>query len=509
MQRLTAATQLEPAREQIIALLDSQSEWFHTSDDRTTRALLRREVDVNIAHGKLVLTCWTENGTRSWKINAWEWTGTKLLLEASRRMGAERGLIELVPRASATAIAVTVCAARQARCDQLAQLAATVVQDGRLERAALSPGVRSGQPGRYARIILRQKYQRIAVTGLVASHNAADVDAYLSSALLWYTRAAERVRPPYIEQLWLLLEGQLLKGVLSRIPFLKGSIRETIRAFELADGWTRLIPLDIPSRDQIWRRRLARFPPFFDQQVSNSATRIIAESPTTIDVVQARHGETLRYLGLPFARIRRVLGSERVWFGIHPQSRALLDDATTDEWSRLLTDLFEHRSANATDKRHALYRKASESWLESLLRRDITRLDPGLIIAPLYAQFRTTATRAGVRPIDLLALRRDGRLVVVELKVAEDREHVLQAVAYWQRVEAHRRRGHISSAKLFGGRFISDQPPLIYLVAPMLRVHRAFRTLARLIASDVEIYRFDINEDWRSGVRVMRRIRAN
>ena len=33
--------------------------------------------------------------------------------------------------------------------------------------------------------------------------------------------------------------------------------------------------------------------------------------------------------------------------------------------------------------------------------------------------------------------------------------------------------------------------------------------LARCIASDIEIYRFDINEDWRSGVRVMRRMRVN
>jgi 1-acyl-sn-glycerol-3-phosphate acyltransferase len=34
-------------------------------------------------------------------------------------------------------------------------------------------------------------------------------------------------------------------------------------------------------------------------------------------------------------------------------------------------------------------------------------------------------------------------------------------------------------------------------------------TLAHCITSDVEIYRFDINEDWRCGVRVMRRLRVN
>ena len=144
------------------------------------------------------------------------------------------------------------------------------------------------------------------------------------------------------------------------------------------------------------------------------------------------------------------------------------------------------------------------------MRRDITRLDPGLIIAPLHAQFRTShGGPTGARPIDLLALRYDGRLVVIELKVSEDREHVFQGVDYWRRVEAHRRRGHISSARLFGEREISDESPLVYLVAPTLRFHPSFRTLARTIAPDIEIYRFDINEDWRSGVRVVRRERVN
>jgi hypothetical protein len=115
----------------------------------------------------------------------------------------------------------------------------------------------------------------------------------------------------------------------------------------------------------------------------------------------------------------------------------------------------------------------------------------------------------GVRPVDLLALRQDGRLAVIELKVAEAREHVLQGVDYWQRVEAHRRRGHITRAKLFGDRKISNESPLVYLVSPTLRVHPAFTALARSIDPDIEIYRFDINEDWRAGVRVMRRMRVN
>ena len=46
-------------------------------------------------------------------------------------------------------------------------------------------------------------------------------------------------------------------------------------------------------------------------------------------------------------------------------------------------------------------------------------------------------------------------------------------------------------------------------LAPTLRFHRTFATLARTVAPDIEIYRFDINENWRAGVRVMRRMRVN
>ena len=134
-----------------------------------------------------------------------------------------------------------------------------------------------------------------------------------------------------------------------------------------------------------------------------------------------------------------------------------------------------------------------------------------LVVAEKLAAGRMEVenTAIGPRPIDLLALRHDGRLVVIELKVNEDREHVFQGVDYWRRVEAHRRRGHISSAKLFGDREISDESPLVYLVAPALRFHPSFATLARTIAPDIELYRFDINEDWRVGVHVVRRDRIN
>jgi hypothetical protein len=507
---LTRPDAAEAARQKIAELFNRHVEWFHLTGDGNAQALKQNEFDINVVRGRLFLSCWTEEGTRTWKIRGWSWTGEKLVLEASRRMGSEASTIELIPRASADAIAATVKAARQARTDLLAKLACSKLPGARIERASISPGVRRGQPGRYARIILRLKHQRIAVTASVASNRASDVDSFISASLLWFTRVGERVHPPLIQQLWLVMEPELARSVLTRLPWLRSGLLNSIEVFEIDDGWSELQSRAIPERQELWRKRLARFPPVVDPESSNWTNTLVAEAPNAIDVVKARHGETLRYLGLPFARVRRVLNSERVWFGVDSGSRRMLDKTTLHDWMTLLNDLRLYRSAQASDYRHAFYRNASEAWLEALLRRDISQLDPGLIVAPLHAQFRTApGGRLGVRPIDLLALRRDGRLVVIELKVTEDRDHVLQGVGYWQRVEAHRRRGHISRAKLFGDRVIRDEPPLVYLVAPTLRVHPAFNALARFIAPEIEIYRFDINEDWRAGVRVMRRMRVN
>ncbi|HEV2884463.1 MAG TPA: hypothetical protein VGW36_06365, partial [Pyrinomonadaceae bacterium] len=314
----------------------------------------------------------------------------------------------------------------------------------------------------------------------------------------------------YVQSFWLTIDDELAKPIIQRVLLLRESLQQLIQVYEVNQELDELTPLAVPKREELWHRRLSRFPPVTEVESGKVTKKLIALAPDAIDVVRARHGETLRYFGLPFARVREVMGSEKVWFGLEGSRRRMLEPGNESELSNLLGDLMEHRAANATDHQHALYRNAAEAWLESLLRRDITRLDPGLIIAPLHAQFRFARGGVfGVRPVDLLALRRDGRLAVIELKVSEAREHVLQGVDYWQRVEAHRRRGNITRAALFGERKIKNEPPLVYLVAPTLRVHPAFNVLARCIAPDIEIYRFDINENWRSDVRVMRRIRVN
>src|SRR5688500_14055846 len=238
MQALTYSTSAEAALRAIKEVTGAHTEWLLSADTGSSQTLLKRdEFDFSVSSRALILSCWTERGTATWRVRAWEWTSDKLRLEATRRMGAERALLELIPRASAKAITATVTAARVVRSEKMARAALEMLPGSKVERAALSPGMRRGQPGRYARIILRTPQKRIAVTGTVALGDPRNIDSLLSSALLWLTRLSQRVRPPYIKELWLVVEPSSREAARERLTLLRDDFRRLITIYEIDDVW--------------------------------------------------------------------------------------------------------------------------------------------------------------------------------------------------------------------------------------------------------------------------------
>jgi hypothetical protein len=542
--RLTKLEEIEDARRRIAELLEARGEWFVCEGREGASVELRRgEWELSASAGALLFSYWGESGARTWRVAAWSAEGGRVLLEASRRVGAVRARLELVARASVASAREAVAEARRAECERIAALVCESAC-AELEQARLSAGARRGEPGRWARIIARHGRERIAATAPVVPVCAEVAESFLASALLWHARLGERPRPSRATRrlssmdstellsrpnalklsgsanalkLWLVVAQPKLKAALAeRLALLRESLSAAVSLFEVDKEHGSLTQVRAPELEELLSAHAPRVFRTAKDSRGELAASVVALAPGEIDVVRARRGETLRFLGLPFARVRRVVGREHLWFGVEGRPRrAQFDDGTSHrvpldltsvpDLLKLVEELKEHRRADAPDRRHALFRASPEAWLESILRRDITRLDPGLRLAPLHAQFRASREgAAAARPVDLLALRRDGRLVVVELKVSEDAALALQGADYWRRIEAHRRAGDIERARLFGDAEISDEPPLVYLVAPMLRFHRAFAALARCITPQVEMYRFDINEDWRAGVRVVR-----
>jgi len=193
------------------------------------------------------------------------------------------------------------------------------------------------------------------------------------------------------------------------------------------------------------------------------------------------------------------LTEEKIWFGIE-KNRRILNENNFDELIELIENLQKFRRFDSPNKRHIFYNSAPEAWLEFLLRKNINLLDGNLILSPLFHQFRAEKDK-----IDMLAIRKDGRLMIIELKTAPDREMIFQAAEYWRKIERLRRLGILQKAKLFGNLEIADAPTICYLVAPTLSFHRDFNFSKNLISPEIEFFRFDVNENWREKIKILQR----
>jgi hypothetical protein len=228
-------------------------------------------------------------------------------------------------------------------------------------------------------------------------------------------------------------------------------------------------------------------------------------SPAEMEVHHRGSFVSLSIRGLELARV--LIGRRRVEFGIG-DARVKLDSRNAAQLRQLIEEILVHRRADSDVRNEMTFRFQPERWLESIIRANVTAVDPTLDPNFVYSQVPTY--RGDQRTfIDLLAATRTGRLAVMELKVSEEPEFPFQALDYWLRVEWHRARGDFHRRGYFEGLPLIDSPPMLYLVAPLFRFHETTQLVAASIDPRVPLYRIGINEDWRKGVRVLLRERLN
>ncbi len=137
----------------------------------------------------------------------------------------------------------------------------------------------------------------------------------------------------------------------------------------------------------------------------------------------------------------------------------------------------------------------------------IPRLDPRHV----YSQVPVVAGAGDRGLLDLLGVTADGRLAVIELKVDDDPNFVLQGLDYWIRVRHHHRQSSGPDAALgefqrhgyFLGVALSPLEPRLYLVAPSLHIHPATETILRYLSPRVEWSLLALDERWRQQIRVV------
>lgn len=493
-------TNLEASYNEILAFFNATVEWLLINSAGRSFSLKSDEFELTIEREKILFGFLDDGGFQVWRVAGYKFEKGKITLKLTRNFSREFEKISLVPRTRAGELAGVAELARAEKAEQLAKLIVESEPRAKLMRVALNK-----ETGRFAQIVFENMEGRqIAVIADVS--DALTPEILLTSAILWLEKLKRRRKNP-VDVIWILAEKKIAKS-LQRLHALlaedwkrKIILREISRpdAKKQSAGLKEISSLKIAA---LWREKAKEIQIAAKLTPSEISAKIMALAPDEIDVLFTKHGETLRFSGLPFARVRTVFSEEKAWFGIDV-NRRILNENTFDDFLELIENLRTYRSFDAPNKQHLFYRAAPEAWLEAVLRKNIRLIDANLILSPLHIQFRAEKDR-----IDLLALRRDGRLVIIELKVSSDREMIFQCADYWQKIERQRRAGHIEKAKIFGDLKIKDEPPLVYLAAPMLSFHKDFAFLAKTISPEIEIYRFDLNETWRASLKVLRRERV-
>lgn len=363
----------------------------------------------------------------------------------------------------------------------------------------------------YARGVLQKGNTIFAVLGVNAEETQASVDGALTIGLLWldYLREREATRK-HVAGLKLFVPPKRSAIVRERLAHLNLQLA----SFELHEFNQRedaAEAVDASDRGNV-ETRLVHCPNFeaAKERFAASIARISEIAPGCEVAVTSPAEVSFRIHGLEFARARiagSIHSAAEIVFGVGP-SETVLSDKNEELFRHILGRLRESRQSGPARPGDVLWRLAPERWLESVIVRDVAVLDLQLDSRWTYSQVPafTASDRA---MIDVLTMTREGRLAVLELKADEDLHLPMQGLDYWARVSWHHARGEFQRYGYFGGAELSEKSPLLYLVAPALRIHPTTDRLLRYFSPEIDWQLVAVNESWRDGVEVVFRKRAN
>ncbi|HKQ77066.1 MAG TPA: hypothetical protein VJ810_25445 [Blastocatellia bacterium] len=486
--------------------------------------LPRGNFEFSVEWGKLIFAWWGEGVSQSWRVTAYEIDRGELRLRATRGMAREAAMLTLRDparrlkgrRETRELEVMTLGERRKAYAKTLSLLITNNFDGARVQRVTVGPARSRSGTGRYARLVLKSSGQAVLVIGVSEAESQPRIDGVIAAGLVWLAAFNEkRDEEGRAKRLLFCLPKGRSQTAMERLTLLDVShLGARIECFEVDECCEEMVSVRPVTQDELLNSHPREVIwPGASTPNERWRERIINLAPGLIETRRdARSGgERFEINGLEFARLSAGGQAKFGVAGLRSDGESnlvVLSDSSFGELECLAREIARYRSADCLDHRHPFYLLRAEAWLESLLRRDISRLDATFDERFIYAQI--PAWRADERSVvDLLTINYEGRLVVIEIKAAEDPQLPLQGTDYWLRVEQGRLRNEFKKRGLFEDVVIADQSPLLYLVAPRLRFHRTFTTVARCVSPRIEAYRIGVNEKWREGVKVHTRERIN
>ncbi|HST22881.1 MAG TPA: hypothetical protein VLR90_17280 [Blastocatellia bacterium] len=502
--RLTVSEDISHARYELeLYLLGGDFDLYE--DERFISKVESRHSSAEVSFGKLILYCRGDGWSRSWRILRCEITPERFTLECKKQMGRTLCTVQL-RRGEATA---ETAQSRSEFAHKLATMIEANFSGLSVERAVSKRNDRSHLSGVHARLTIKDRGHIIAGIGVNTHESQSNIDTTLGAGIIWFD--ALRRKQAAINRLMIFVPRGCATTIATRLtavrvagasislyevdetnatinavaPFDQGDLSDRLRKASLRAAWPRA--RELPA------------------EVAALAREVHGIAPNLIEINRRGNLLLLSIRGLEFAQIS--INRKQIEFGLG-QSKERLTESNGSRLESLVSEIARNRASDCNDRNSPLFRDQAERWLESMLRRDVRALDASL--DPRYVYSQVPAYRGEHRSfIDLLAATREGRLVVIELKVAEDSEFSFQGLDYWLRIEWHRVREDFERRGYFKDLKLTNNTPLLYLVAPLFRFHATTRLIASSIAERVPVYRVGINEDWRAGVRVLLTERLN
>jgi hypothetical protein len=414
---------------------------------------------------------------------------------------------------------------RQFGCDLVRMLEAEF-PGWRLERVSQRSDREHSFSVWYTRGFARQGSTAWAFLGLAEGEALGAADSMLAFGLIWLDWLRARSDRLMVQGLKLFLPHHAVEATAHRAAYLD-SHAVSVEIFEWNQN-RRDPSHDTGQASQVRRIDLkdygnveTRLVPHRQREMVASRHRdlvrnLLGDLSSHIDVVAdaAAAFLSLRVLGLEVARIEGE-ALPRVYAGLEgvPRDRRKLEVEDWPEFREFLARVVGVRRADSDEPNHDFYRLQGERWLESLLVRDLTRIDPAFSPDYVYPQVpafsgsSSFAMHRGV--IDILGVLRSdpagarNRLAVVELKLYEEINLPLQGLDYWLRVKWLHERGQFKQFGYFPGVELAPAPPLVYLVSPAFRFHSTTHRMMRNLSPEVEVVQVGINNQWRRGVKVL------
>lgn len=426
--------------------------------------------------GRLLMEAWDDHHSVVRRILRIRQRDARGLILAVHRLGGKEGKLTLADTALSTG-ALDRDRRRQRFLERFAKLLALEFPGWAIERLTAERDLRRSFSEHYARAVFRRGQTSWAAIGVAEAEGDAAAHI-LTDGLLWLDALRAQAKG-VVAGLCLFVPERAVQPTASRLPFLNPDlVRCQLFSFSRSDA---IQTVDLANCGNV---RTSLGPPHPAAIISQSAQQQLGSLAgfTGVEEEISQQGALiLRYRGLELAR---------AW-----QDQVAMIPYPIEEVARIRVPL-------SPCPRHPAYTRAPERWMESLLKSDLTALELDLAGSPAYSQ---TLSVAGPDHglIDLLAVDRTGRLVIIELKADQDPQLPLQALDYWVHVKWHLERGDFQARGYFPGRILSSAAPQLWLVFPAMQLHPSNEVVLKYLSPAVPVRRLGVNEDWRRGIRVL------